>query len=40
VRILAASDEALRARMETFQAELEQMVLDKDAALRSAVRNG
>jgi 5-(carboxyamino)imidazole ribonucleotide mutase len=40
VRILAASDEALRARMETFQADLEQMVLDKDAALRSAVRNG
>jgi 5-(carboxyamino)imidazole ribonucleotide mutase len=40
VRILAASDEALRARMEAFQADLEQMVLDKDAALRSAVRNG
>ncbi|MEK6442556.1 5-(carboxyamino)imidazole ribonucleotide mutase [Pseudonocardia sp. T1-2H] len=40
VRILAASDEALRARMEAFQTDLEQMVLDKDAALRSAVRNG
>jgi 5-(carboxyamino)imidazole ribonucleotide mutase len=40
VRILAASDEVLRARMEAFQTDLEQMVLDKDAALRSAVRNG
>jgi 5-(carboxyamino)imidazole ribonucleotide mutase len=40
VRILGASDEVLRARMEAFQTDLEQMVLDKDAALRSAVRNG
>lgn len=34
VRILAAADEALRARMERFQADLEEMVLRKDAALR------
>ncbi|WP_217156115.1 5-(carboxyamino)imidazole ribonucleotide mutase [[Mycobacterium] fortunisiensis] len=34
VRILGASDAALRARMETFQADLEAMVLEKDAALR------
>ncbi|PXY37302.1 5-(carboxyamino)imidazole ribonucleotide mutase [Prauserella flavalba] len=34
VRILAAGDEALRARMTAFQADLEQLVLDKDAALR------
>jgi 5-(carboxyamino)imidazole ribonucleotide mutase len=40
VRILAASDEALRVKMVAFQSDLEQMVLDKDAALRSAVRNG
>ena len=33
-RILAAADEALRARMERFQADLEEMVLRKDAALR------
>jgi 5-(carboxyamino)imidazole ribonucleotide mutase len=34
VRILAASDESLRAKMARFQAELEKLVLDKDAALR------
>ncbi|MEV6061805.1 5-(carboxyamino)imidazole ribonucleotide mutase [Nocardia asteroides] len=35
VRILAAHDPALRTRMEQFQASLEKMVLDKDAALRT-----
>ncbi|MDT5002045.1 MAG: 5-(carboxyamino)imidazole ribonucleotide mutase [Mycobacterium sp.] len=34
VRILGSSDPALRARMERFQAELEEVVLQKDAALR------
>ena len=34
VRILGSSDAGLRARMEQFQAELEDMVLAKDAALR------
>jgi 5-(carboxyamino)imidazole ribonucleotide mutase len=34
VRILAAADPTLRAKMVAFQADLEQMVLDKDAALR------
>jgi 5-(carboxyamino)imidazole ribonucleotide mutase len=34
-RILGASDVALRNRMETFQAGLETMVLEKDAALRA-----
>ncbi|KWX60308.1 5-(carboxyamino)imidazole ribonucleotide mutase [Mycobacterium sp. NAZ190054] len=34
VRILAASDTALRDRMVAFQASLEQMVLEKDDALR------
>jgi 5-(carboxyamino)imidazole ribonucleotide mutase len=37
VRILAASDETLRAKMATFQADLAQLVLDKDAALRKRV---
>jgi 5-(carboxyamino)imidazole ribonucleotide mutase len=37
VRMLAASDDALRARMERFQADLETLVLDKDAALRQRV---
>ncbi|WP_409492694.1 5-(carboxyamino)imidazole ribonucleotide mutase [Amycolatopsis sp. cmx-11-12] len=37
VRILAASDEGLQAKMARFQADLEQLVLDKDAALRSKV---
>ncbi|MDG4664253.1 5-(carboxyamino)imidazole ribonucleotide mutase [Mycobacterium sp. 236(2023)] len=34
VRILGASDTALRERMTAFQASLEQMVLQKDEALR------
>ena len=34
VRILAASDEGLRAKMAKFQSDLEKLVLDKDAALR------
>ncbi|ADJ42811.1 phosphoribosylaminoimidazole carboxylase catalytic subunit [Amycolatopsis mediterranei S699] len=34
VRILAASDEGLRAKMAKFQEDLEKLVLDKDAALR------
>lgn len=34
VRILGAADRALRDRMVRFQADLEAMVLDKDAALR------
>ncbi len=38
VRVLAASDEALRTRMADFQASLEKLVLDKDAALRETVR--
>ncbi|MCS7481728.1 5-(carboxyamino)imidazole ribonucleotide mutase [Umezawaea endophytica] len=37
VRILAASDPALQERVATFQADLEQMVLDKDAALQKAL---
>ncbi|GIE95897.1 5-(carboxyamino)imidazole ribonucleotide mutase [Paractinoplanes rishiriensis] len=34
VRILAAADPALRARMTAFQASLEKLVAEKDAALR------
>ncbi|BBY78752.1 N5-carboxyaminoimidazole ribonucleotide mutase [Mycolicibacterium parafortuitum] len=34
VRILGASDKALQDRMAAFQASLEEMVLQKDAALR------
>ena len=34
VRILAAADPALQARMAAFQAALEQLVLEKDEALR------
>jgi 5-(carboxyamino)imidazole ribonucleotide mutase len=34
VRVLGSSDPGLRARMERFQADLEAMVLQKDAALR------
>jgi 5-(carboxyamino)imidazole ribonucleotide mutase len=34
VRILAAADPALRARMSAFQASLEKLVAEKDAALR------
>ncbi|MEV7552972.1 5-(carboxyamino)imidazole ribonucleotide mutase [Amycolatopsis sp. NPDC089917] len=37
VRILAASDEGLQAKMAQFQADLAQLVLDKDAALRKRV---
>jgi 5-(carboxyamino)imidazole ribonucleotide mutase len=39
VRILAASDEGLRTRMAEFQAELEQLVLAKDAALRASLED-
>ncbi|MBF6143022.1 5-(carboxyamino)imidazole ribonucleotide mutase [Nocardia farcinica] len=35
VRILAATDPTLRARMEQFQSDLEKLVLDKDEALRT-----
>lgn len=35
VRILGAADLTLRARMEKFQADLEAMVLQKDATLRA-----
>lgn len=38
VRILGATDPALRERMARFQAELEQRVLDKDSALRDSVQ--
>jgi 5-(carboxyamino)imidazole ribonucleotide mutase len=34
VRILAASDPALLKRMQSFQAALEQIVAEKDEALR------
>src|ERR1700694_5251012 len=34
VRILGASDSAMRARVDAFQAELEASVLEKDTALR------
>ncbi|USX56887.1 5-(carboxyamino)imidazole ribonucleotide mutase [Lentzea sp. HUAS12] len=37
VRILAASDPALQDRIARFQAELEQLVLDKDAALQKSL---
>src|SRR6516165_2936783 len=37
VRILAASDAGLRERMQAFQAGLEAMVLEKDAALRQRI---
>ena len=40
VRILAAADTGLRARMERFQAELETLVLQKDAALRDRLLGG
>ena len=39
VRILAASDEGLRTRMAAFQADLEQLVLAKDAALRASIES-
>lgn len=34
VRILGSSDATLRSRMVSYQASLEQMVLEKDEALR------
>ena len=37
VRILAASDPSLQERVARFQAELEQLVLDKDAALQKSL---
>lgn len=40
VRILAASDPALRARMELFQADLSDMVLAKDQALQDKLLGG
>lgn len=40
VRILGAADPALRARMAAFQADLEQMVLRKDEALRRKLLEG
>lgn len=40
VRILGAFDPALRARVEAFQADLERMVLAKDAALRDRLLGG
>ncbi|MDG4817433.1 MULTISPECIES: 5-(carboxyamino)imidazole ribonucleotide mutase [Micromonospora] len=38
VRILAAADEELRARMVAYQASLEQLVADKEAALHASLR--
>ena len=40
VRILAASDVALRKRMENFQDDLEALVLQKDRALRERLLGG
>ena len=40
VRILAASDPALQKAMETFQAGLEEMVLEKDEKLRRTLLEG
>ncbi|GLP77034.1 N5-carboxyaminoimidazole ribonucleotide mutase [Mycobacterium antarcticum] len=40
VRILGATDLKLRTRMERFQAELEALVLQKDAALRDRLLGG
>jgi 5-(carboxyamino)imidazole ribonucleotide mutase len=37
VRILAASDEALRARMTAYQQDLKRLVAEKDAALQSQI---
>ncbi|MDI5938913.1 MULTISPECIES: 5-(carboxyamino)imidazole ribonucleotide mutase [Micromonospora] len=37
VRILAAADEGLRARMVAYQASLEQLVADKEAALHATL---
>ena len=38
VRVLAAADEELRARMSAFQRKLEALVAEKDAALRATLR--
>jgi 5-(carboxyamino)imidazole ribonucleotide mutase len=38
VRMLAAADPALRARMEAFQADLAELVAAKDAALRASLK--
>jgi 5-(carboxyamino)imidazole ribonucleotide mutase len=38
VRILAASDGALRARLGEFQASLEQLVLEKDSTLQASLK--
>src|SRR3982750_392913 len=40
VRILGASDAGLRAKMAAFQSGLEEMVLQKDAALRDRLLGG
>jgi 5-(carboxyamino)imidazole ribonucleotide mutase len=37
VRMLGVADPALRARMAGYQAELEKLVLAKDAALRASI---
>ncbi|WP_051362807.1 5-(carboxyamino)imidazole ribonucleotide mutase [Amycolatopsis thermoflava] len=39
VRILAAQDPALREKMAAFQADLEQLVLDKDAKLQERLQS-
>jgi 5-(carboxyamino)imidazole ribonucleotide mutase len=39
VRILGVADVVLRERMAEFQASLEQLVLDKDAALRASLES-
>jgi 5-(carboxyamino)imidazole ribonucleotide mutase len=39
VRVLAASDAGLRSRMAEFQAGLERLVLEKDAALRAGLES-
>ncbi|MQA33291.1 5-(carboxyamino)imidazole ribonucleotide mutase, partial [Modestobacter roseus] len=40
VRILAAGDDALRARVERFQADLAASVLDRDAQLQERLPHG
>jgi 5-(carboxyamino)imidazole ribonucleotide mutase len=40
VRILAASDEALRAKMVAHQEDLKRLVTAKDAALRATIEGG
>ncbi|MGH3436577.1 MAG: 5-(carboxyamino)imidazole ribonucleotide mutase [Sciscionella sp.] len=39
VRMLSAHDPTLRGRMARFQTELEQLVLDKDTALRASLQH-